>query len=367
MRRALSGLTGMLTRVLIVANCAAICAAIVAAAWPATAAAAPNFADRPEVREFAREVAERNGMKEERVLRILRKATRLPAVLRAIAPSADPLRHSWQDYRALFVNDARIDRGAEFWEHYAATLARAREEFGIPEEILVAIIGIETVYGRNIGRYRVLDALATLAFDYPRRADFFRAELEQFLLLTSELVTDPLAAKGSYAGAIGIPQFMPGSVRRFAIDYDGDGRADIAASPEDAIGSVANFLAHHGWVRNLAIAWRASVSPDGIEDLIAAGIKPQFAFADLVTRGVTVEGVPPAAETALALVDLPSRAVPVEFRLASGNFYTITRYNRSSFYAAAVTDLAMELRQRRDLARNTPAEPLTREFSAAPR
>jgi membrane-bound lytic murein transglycosylase B len=359
-------MTGIRARALI-ADPAAIVAAIVAIALPVTAAAASNFADRPEVRQFAREVAGRSGMKEERVLRVLGKATYLPAVLRAIAPPTDPLRRSWQDYRALFVNDARIDGGAEFWERYASTLARAHEEFGIPEEILVAIIGIETNYGRNTGRYRVLDALATLAFDYPRRADFFRGELEQFLLLTNEPGADPLAARGSYAGAIGIPQFMPGSVRRFAVDYNGDGRTDITASPEDAIGSVANFLAFHGWVRQLGIAWRASVSAGETEGLIAAGIDPQFAFADLVTRGVTIEGMPPATGTPLALVDLPSRAAPIEYRLASKNFYAITRYNRSSFYAAAVTDLAAELRQRRDLARNPPARPATREFSAEPR
>jgi membrane-bound lytic murein transglycosylase B len=218
----------------------------------------------------------------------------------------------------------------------------------------VAIIGIETAYGRNVGRYRVLDALATLAFDYPRRAEFFRAELEQFLLLTGEQGADPLAAKGSYAGAIGIPQFMPGSVRRYAVDFDGDGRADVAASPEDAIGSVANFLAHHGWVRSVSIGWPATVSPGAADELVAAGIKPQFAFAELAARGVAVAGEPPAAGIALALVDLPSRAAPIEYRLGSANFYAITRYNRSNFYAAAVSDLAQALRQRRNLARDLP-------------
>jgi membrane-bound lytic murein transglycosylase B len=317
------------------------------------AAAANYFGDRPEVRAFAHEMAERHHMPEARILRLMRKAVVQPSVLRAIAPPTDPQRRSWADYRALFVNNTRIDGGLEFWERHRAALARARAEFGVPEEIVVAIIGIETVYGRNAGNYRVLDALATLAFDYPPRADFFRDELEQFLLLTQELGIDPLSVKGSYAGAIGIPQFMPGSARKFALDYDGDGRVDIAGDADDAIGSVANFLSRHGWSRGLALDWPASVAGNAVQALLDAGVKPQFTLQQLAAQGATpaaaAESVSvPPAQAMLALVDLPSREAATEYRLVSDNFYAVTRYNRSSFYAAAAADLAAELRARRE-------------------
>jgi membrane-bound lytic murein transglycosylase B len=322
------------------------------------AVAANHFTDQPEVRAFAHDMAERHQMRESRVLRLLRQAVPQPSVLRAIAPPADPQRRSWADYRALFVNDVRIDGGTAFWENHAATLARARAEFGVPEEIIVALIGIETMYGRNAGKYRVLDALATLAFDYPPRAEFFRSELEQFLLLTQESGIDPLSVKGSYAGAIGIPQFMPGSIRRFALDYSGDEQVDLAGNADDAIGSVANFLSQQGWVRGLAVAWPASAAGSDFQGLIDAGVKPQFKLPELAVHGVTLaqtaSGPPveppvgPPADSLLALIDLPSRTEATEYRLGSNNFFVITRYNRSSFYAAAAADLAAELRTRRD-------------------
>jgi membrane-bound lytic murein transglycosylase B len=316
----------------------------------AEAEAANHYSDRPEVQAFARDMEERHQIPQSRVLRLMKQAVPQPSVLRAIAPPADPQRRSWSDYRALFVNDVRIDGGVAFWEAHAATLARARAEFGVPEEIIVALIGIETVYGRNAGKYRVLDALATLAFDYPPRAEYFRSELEQFLLLTQESGVDPLSVKGSYAGAIGIPQFMPGSIRRFALDYSGDGRVDLAGNADDAIGSIANFLTQQGWVRGLAIAWPAGVAGDDIQSLLDAGVKPQFKLSELATHGVTVAQTAsgPPEGGLLALIDLPSRTAPVEYRLGSQNFFVITRYNRSSFYATAASELAAELRARRD-------------------
>jgi membrane-bound lytic murein transglycosylase B len=208
------------------------------------------------------------------------------------------------------------------------------------------------VYGRNAGNYRVLDALTTLAFDYPPRADYFREELEQFLLLTRESKIDPLSVKGSYAGAIGIPQFMPGSVRRYGLDYDGDGHVDLAGNADDAVGSIANFLAQQGWKRDAAIAWPASVRDGDVQPLLDAGLKPKFSVDELAAHGVTIaaaSGIP----AQLALIDLPSHAAPTEYRLGADNFYAITRYNRSSFYGAAVVDLAGALRTRREHA--TPA------------
>jgi membrane-bound lytic murein transglycosylase B len=338
---------------------------VVGLAQPA-AAAKHYFSDRPEVQAFAHEMAERHQMREAAVLRLLKKAVPQPAVLRAIAPPIGPQRRSWTDYRALFVNGVRIDGGLEFWDRHGAALARARAEFGVPEEIIVAIIGIETVYGRNAGNYRVLDALATLAFDYPPRADFFREELEQFLLLTRELGIDPLSVKGSYAGAIGIPQFMPGSMRRYALDYDGDGHVDLVGDADDAIGSIANFLSRQGWNRDLAVAWPASVTGDDYQTMLDAGVKPNFHAQELAAHGVTPAAGPagatgPPPGIALALIDLPSRSAPTEYRLGSDNFFVITRYNRSSFYAAATVDLAAELRNRH----NNPAT--GQQFSGASR
>jgi membrane-bound lytic murein transglycosylase B len=296
-------------------------------------------------------VAERHQLRESTVLHLLKQAVPQPAVLKAILPPTDPQRRSWTDYRALFVNDTRIDGGLQFWEQHRAALSRARAEFGVPEEILVAIIGIETVYGRNAGKYRVLDALATLAFDYPPRADYFRLELEQFLLLTRELKIDPLSVKGSYAGAIGIPQFMPGSVRRYGLDYDGDGRVDLTGNADDAIGSVANFLAQQGWKRDAAITWPASVRGDDAQALLDAGLKPKFSLEELGSHGVT-SAAGAGAPAVYALIDLPSRNAATEYRLGASNFYAVTRYNRSSFYGAATGDLAAELRSRHEHAQS---------------
>ncbi len=330
-------------------------------AAPAVAAPA-TLADRPEVQAFARDMEERHQLPAAQTLRLLRQAVLQKSALKAIAPPADPQRRSWVEYRALFVNPERISGGLAFWQRQAADLARAHAEYGVPVEIIIAIIGIETLYGRNPGNYRVLDALATLAFDYPPRADFFRAELEQFLLLTRELAVDPLSIKGSYAGAIGIPQFMPGSIRRYAIDFSGDGKIDLAGNPADAIGSVANFLARHGWNLNLPVVWPASVAAGNaaaVQSMIDAGVKPQFKLPQLRASGVTIEaagGMSSGAsaavpdDLALTLVDLPSRAAATEYRLGSENFFVITRYNRSTFYATAVADLAQELRGRHDAA-----------------
>ena len=197
------------------------------------------YAARPEVRAFVREMVERHGFVERELAYLFSRARRDPAVLRAIVAPKDTRARSWREYRSRFVSEARIGDGVEFWQRHSEALARAAGEHGVPEEIVVAIIGIETVYGRQMGGHRVIDALATLAFDHPPRAEFFRAELEQYLLYARDAEIDVFSVKGSYAGAIGIPQFMPGSYLRYAVDFDGDGATDLRASPADAIGSVA--------------------------------------------------------------------------------------------------------------------------------
>jgi len=242
------------------------------------------------------------------------------------------------------LDPVRVEVGLAFWRDNLEPLRRASERFGVPPEIIVSIIGIETMYGRYTGNFRVLDTLTTLAFDYPRRAEFFRSELEQFLLLVRDQRLDPLGPRGSYAGAMGVPQFMPGSIRRHAVDFDGDGRIDLMRNNGDAIGSVASFLANHGWRPGEPTHFQAHlVDESRISPLIEAGIEPKFTIAQLAGYGVSsAQKLPP--EMPLALIDLPNGDEPTVYTLGAPNFYVITRYNRSSFYAMAVIDLAIELR-----------------------
>ena len=310
---------------------------LVLAALARTAAAAASFDERPEVKSFIGELVERHGFDAAKLGRVFARAQRLDAPLQLILPAERP---SWQDYRAQFLNESRIARGAAFWKVNRKVLARAERKYGVPASIIVAILGVETNYGRNMGRYRVVDALATLAFDYPPRASFFRGELEQYLLLARESRVDVFALQGSYAGAIGIPQFMPGSVRRYAVDFDGDGAIDLRRSSADAIGSVANFLREHGWKGWEPVLLRAKLAPDAA--LFTDGsLRPRHRLGDLVAAGVALDPAPSSEDALGAVVTLEG-----DYRVGMQNFYVITRYNRSAFYAAAVADLADALAAR---------------------
>ena len=225
-------------------------------------------------------------------------------------------------------------------------MPRSLREFGVPEEVIVGIIGVETTFGKNIGTFRVIDALATLAFDYPKRSAYFRGELEHYLVFSRDQKIDPLRVKGSYAGAIGIPQFMPGSYRRFAVDFDGDGQINLATSPADAIGSIGNFLKAHGWVPGEPVAFPAQVSGEAWRKLAGAGIVPATRFADLPEYGVKTAADLPG-DTLCALVELESPGQPLDVRVTLKNFFVLTRYNRSNLYAAAVLDLAAEIARAR--------------------
>ena len=304
------------------------------------------YARRGEVREFIRELVERHGFVEHELAFLFSRARREPAILAAIAPPKDPRARSWQLYRARFVSDGRIAEGAEFWRLNAAALERAAQEHGVPGEIVVAIIGIETAYGRQMGTWRVIDALTTLAFDYPPRAEFFRGELEQYLLFARESGLDVFSVRGSYAGAIGIPQFMPGSYRSFAVDFDGDGAVNRRTSAADAVGSVANFLSKHGWRRGERVQLPARVSSDTHRALLEAGIEPKTGLGELKRFGVETR-TDLALDTPVALIELESPGAATEYRLGLRNFYVLTRYNRSALYAAAVYDLAQEIRRKR--------------------
>ena len=313
----------------------------------AAAPAATDFAGRDDVRSFVRELVERHGFEEDALLATFGRARGSDAAIKLMAPAPPGFRRSWIAYRGRFVEPVRIREGLRFWESHDAALRRAAERWGVPPEIVVAIIGVETIYGRHTGDFRVIDALATLAFDYPRRAPYFREELEQYLLLAREAGFDPLEWRGSFAGAVGLPQFMPGSIRRHAVDFDGDGRIDLRGSPTDAIGSVARFLADHGW-RPGAPTHFAAVVDDEIRarPAVEAGIPPSLGSLELAELGVTSPQEIPVDEK-LALVDLPNGDDTTHYVLGANNFWVVTRYNRSYFYAMAVIELADALRRGR--------------------
>jgi membrane-bound lytic murein transglycosylase B len=321
-----------------------------AIAWASLAgaacAASATYAGRPEVADFVAAVAARHGLDPEALLDQFRHASVQAKVLRAIMPPRDPKIRSWRVYRSRYLDALRIDGGLAFWARHAAALREAQARFGVPQEIIVAIIGVETIYGRMTGEFQTLSALATLAFDYPPRAELFRAELEELLLLARDTDQPAHAFRGSYAGALGLPQFLPSSYRRYALDFDGDGRTDLAASPEDAIGSVANFLRVHGWIEDGPIALRASVPPQAAGQLADGSVLPRHLAEDLARHGVAAAGPLDPAEPS-AVIDLVSPDAPTEFWLGFRNFYVITRYNRSSFYAMAVFQLAEALRTAR--------------------
>lgn len=308
-----------------------------------TATAAGQYGEREDVRRFIAEMVDRHGFVGKELRALFSRARFQPAIIKAITPPTEARAKSWQAYRALFLTPQRIEAGVEFRGRHREALARATELYGVPEEIIVAIIGVETVYGRNTGNYRVIDALSTLAFDFRPRAEFFRAELEHYLLYARDAGIDTLAQKGSYAGAIGIPQFMPGSYRLYAVDLDGDGKQDLSGSFADAIGSVAYFLQAHGWESGQPVAFAAQVHGENYRKLVDAGIKPTYRYGDLAGFGVSARGET-TADAPCALIELETPGEASEYLVALTNFYVLTRYNRSSLYAAAVLDLAQAVK-----------------------
>jgi membrane-bound lytic murein transglycosylase B len=241
-----------------------------------------------------------------------------------------------------------------FWDEHADALARAEAQYGVPAEIIVGIIGVETIYGRNTGNFRVMDAITTLAFAYPdtpnraSRMAYFRGELENTLLFARESGIDPFSLLGSYAGAVGWPQFMPGSIRRFAVDFDGDRRIDLLGSPTDAIGSVANFLVQHGWKGGEPMVFPATVAAEETawQAFIGQGLEAKFSLDELKAAGV-MPGMDPPADMRFGLVDLQNGFDPTEYWLGTNNFFAITQYNRSFFYAMSVIDLGRAVRAAR--------------------
>lgn len=330
-------------------------AAALALAAPALAQQ-PAYGERPEVKAFIQDMVQRHGFVESELTYLFSRVQRADPVLEAIEQPAEKVR-SWSFYRATFLDERRVGDGAAFWREHRASLARAERAYGVPAEVTVAVIGVETFYGRHTGRWRVVDALSTLAFDYPARGRFFRNELESYLLFAREGNFDVFAARGSYAGAMGLPQFMPSSARRYAVDFDRDGKIDLRGSSADAIGSVANFLKQHGWRKGGAILIPARVSGDAWRAL-GGGFEPKIPVAKWRETGVEPEKPARGLETQPAvLVELGGGESPSDFRLGFRNYYVITRYNRSAMYAAAVNDLSQALRARGPRAPKPAAKP----------
>jgi membrane-bound lytic murein transglycosylase B len=326
--------------------------AVVALSLLATtpAAASGGYLARAEVREFISQLHAEHGLAVDQLEHIFREARHDARVVRLIGPppSATPPQRprvrSYGAYRLRFVNTERIGAGLRFWEEHEDTLARAEREFGVPAEVIVSILGVETVYGRNTGSFRVVDALTTIAFDGLRRQEYFRSELVEFLLLTREIGADPLALRGSFAGAMGLPQFMPSSYRAHAVDYDGDGVIDLLGNPADAIGSIGNYLRAHGWQADEPIVARARLAAPAPAGLVS-GLERAHTVAALELKGVSFEAGDSFPASAVSLVELPTPGAASKFWVGFANFEAITRYNRSTFYAASVVELAEGLRK----------------------
>jgi membrane-bound lytic murein transglycosylase B len=302
---------------------------------------AVQYNETGEGQAFVRKMVEEYGFESERVKSLLGDARRDQSILDAISRPAEKTL-SWHSYRKIFIRQERIAQGLEFMATHADSLARAERQFGVPPEIVAAIIGVETWYGRYRGNYRVLDALATLAFDYPPRSRFFRSELEQYLLMTREQGLDPTVLKGSYAGAMGYGQFISSSYRHYAVDFDDDGVADILENPVDATGSVANYFSEHRWQPGEPVADRLSDELRTDSPLLTRGLKPTLTVADYREADLLVP--------ATVSDELPARALYLdaehedELWLTYRNFYVITRYNHSHLYAMAVFQFAEALK-----------------------
>jgi membrane-bound lytic murein transglycosylase B len=310
--------------------------------WLLPATVSANYAERDDVKEFINEMVKKHQFDRKVLQQWFSKAEKLEWVLEAISKPAEKTL-TWKQYRPIFIKQKRIDLGHEFMKKHHDLLARAEKETGVPVRIITAIIGVETYYGRHAGKTAVFDSLTTLGFDYPRRSKFFRSELEQFLLLAKEENIDVSEIKGSYAGAMGMPQFISSSYRNYAVDFDGDGKRDLLNSTADAIGSVANYFKVHGWQHGGDIVRPAIVSKRP-EDATRKKLKPHTSIAEFRKQGVTTKKAY-ADDVKATLITLEGKR-GTEYWLGLKNFYVITRYNHSALYAMAVHDLSQELAEK---------------------
>jgi membrane-bound lytic murein transglycosylase B len=299
---------------------------------------------RPDVKEFIAHMSDDYGFKKRALRKLLTQAQKQQSILDAMQRPAEKSKQ-WFEYRPIFLTDRRINEGTDFMLAHRQALTDASTRSGVPPEYIAAIVGVETFYGRLTGNYRVLDALTTLSFEYPARAKFFREELEQYLILTREAHIDPLSLKGSYAGAMGAPQFMPSNVRKYAVDADADGHVDLYGDWQDVCASVGNYFKEHGWNSGEAVLSEATVDdPDKIAALDGRKLGLDDTVETLNGKGVSFDAqLPPDAPVMLIAAD---EADGVHWRVGYNNFFVITRYNHSAMYAMAVYELAGALRQR---------------------
>ena len=311
-------------------------------------AANPNpdsYAHRDDARRLASEFAAQYTLDADWAWQALSQARFKENVTRYIMPPPVGTAKNWTAYRSRFVEPIRIRAGVQFWKDNRETLRRAEQEFGVPASVVVGVLGVETIYGRQMGSFRAIDALATLSLDFPRgrsdRSAFFRDELGQLLKWCQESGNDPTQMMASYAGAIGMPQFMPSSVRRYAVDYDRDGRIDLLRSPVDAIGSVANYLARQGWQSGVPGYFDVTPpdAPESLQKLLQPDILPTFTAAEMRDAGASLPGLADDNAGKLALVALQNGQSGTVYVAGTANFYAVTRYNQSSYYALAVLQL----------------------------
>ena len=309
---------------------------------PLAAPVTGSLAKQPQVQAFIREMVARHHFDGNQLYAVFSRARVQTSIIDAMNRPAEA--KPWYAYREIFLTPQRIQGGVQFWRTYRPALARAERVYGVPAEIIVAIIGVETSYGGNMGKYRVLEALSTLAFAYPRRADYFRRELENYLLLTRAEGINPLAVKGSYAGAMGFGQFMPGSYLKYAVDFDGDGHRDLWNNPVDAIGSVANYLSKNRWQPGEPITVRAFAEGGQYRELISRKAQPPArSVLSFRQQGIIPEGTVNDSQKAILLELQGSNRS--EYWLGFDNFYVITRYNQSPLYAMAVYQLSQTIRE----------------------
>ena len=317
---------------------------------------AVNFSDWQAVRDFEDDIVARNGFERAQIEDVIKRARFIDSAVQLVKPAPPGKPKNWQAYSDRFIEPIRINAGVRFWNENADLLARAEATYGVPAEIIVGILGVETIYGRDTGRFRVVDVLTTLAFAYPEapnRADrmaFFRGELEHTLLLARKENIDPFSLLGSFAGAVGMPQFMPGNILKYGVDFDGDGIVDLRGSAADAIGSVANFLVEHGWDRNNTgpAVFPANVAPSLAWQGLLGGLEARYRPGELDGAGVATHTALPDGRL-YGLVDLQNGADPTEYWVANANFFAITKYNRSYFYAMSVVELGRAVRLAREM------------------
>lgn len=317
--------------------------------------AVATYGRRHDVLRLASELARTHELDADWVASTLAQARRVPAVMRLIMPAAPGQAKSWRAYRERFIEPRRIQAGLDFWDAHEPWLERVRQRYGVPPELVVGIIGVETFYGRHRGGFRVLDALATLSLDFPTgrsdRSAFFRDELGHFLVWARREGLAPKAVKGSYAGAIGLGQFMPGSILRHAIDFDGDGHVDMDRSAADVIGSIASFLVNHGWLAQEPTDFTVQVptDPPKLAALLAPDIQPTFSAAQFAEHGARLDEPGSRHSGPLALVELHNGDAPPSYVAGTRNFQVVTMYNRSAYYAMAVIELGRAVADRRAL------------------